>query len=219
MNSDIHSSSKSILLIFCVGVIFNLLILNIWMIMNFGRVKSESPKPKAVFTTLVPTAFKQGCPLSCSDIVNLATNSSNFKPSATPQPEKITTNNLITSQTKEYYFPLGSGFSKANDWTDVPGLQIYIDTSNYSKIKNAYFEASVYVPNGVEDVYVRLFNATDQHPVWFSDLFFASGSTTTYLVSEAITLDAGNKLYKVQMKTQLQATANLNQSRIHVTTY
>jgi len=214
MELHIHGFPKNFLIIFCVGVILNLLILNIWLIGSFSRMKAQNPKPMAAVTTPASSVSVQKCPPSCLDAINEATNSVNINPSVT----KTVSGNLSQAQTKEFYFPLGSGSSTASDWTDVPGLQIYIDTAKYGKIKSAVFEASVNVPSGVEDVYVRLFNATDQHSVWYSDLFFPSGTTITYLVSPIITLDPGNKLYKVQMKTQLKASANLNQARIHIIT-
>ncbi|MEK7092836.1 MAG: hypothetical protein AAB907_04390, partial [Patescibacteria group bacterium] len=63
--------------------------------------------------------------------------------------------------------------------------------------------------------YVRLFNATDKHPVWYSDLFLEGGATQL-LISPAIQLDSGSKLYAVQMKTSLKFETNLLQSRLHI---
>lgn len=214
MELHIHGFPKTFLIIFCVGVILNLLVLNVWLIGSFSRMNAQKPKPIAAVTTPAPSVSDQKCPLSCLGAINDATNSLNISPSVA----KAVANNVSLPQTKEFYFPFGSGSSTAVDWTDVPGLQIYVDTTKYGKIKSAVFEASVNVPNGVEDVYVRLWNVTDQHMVWNSELFFPSGTTTTYLVSPAITIDPGNKLYKVQMKTQLKAPAYLNQARIHMLT-
>ena len=124
-----------------------------------------------------------------------------------------------SSGVKAFFVPFGSGNGYSLDWTDVPGLQAYVDTANYGRIKNAVFEASVYVPTGNETVSVRLYNETDKHPVWNSEVFFNGGSSAQLLLSQPVTLDAGNKLYKVQMKTQLQYTAVLNQTRLHITVY
>lgn len=218
MELHIHGFPKHVLIIFCIAVILNLLIVDVWLIGGLGRMKAQNQKPLVAAITTTPSVSIQKCPLSCLDVINEATASVKITPSAIKTATNTETTNANVPQTKEFYFPLGSGSSTANDWTDVPGLQIYVDTSKYAKIKSAYFEASVNVPNTVEDVYVRLVNATDQRPVWFSDLFFPSGTTTTYLVSPAITLDSGNKLYKLQMKTQLKAPAFLNQARIHIIT-
>ncbi len=119
---------------------------------------------------------------------------------------------------KEYYIAFGSGTGMADDWTDVTGLSAYIDSTQYGRIKSVTFEASVFIPTGNERAYVRLFNATDKHPVWFSEVS-VEGGQSQLLISQPITLDPGNKLYKVQMKTSLKYQANLAQSRLHITVY
>lgn len=118
---------------------------------------------------------------------------------------------------KEYYVPLGSGTNSTDTWTDVAGASAYIDTVSYGKIKKATFEATISVPSGSQQVWVRLYNSTDKHPVWYSEVS-TDNSGPILLVSPAITLDSGNKLYQVQMKSQLKGFTNLTQSRIHITT-
>ena len=98
----------------------------------------------------------------------------------------------------------------------MKGVAAYIDSRLYGKVKKVMFEASVSVPSGTASV--RLFNATDKHPVWYSELSM-SGSGPELLVSSPIFLDSGNKLYQVQMKSQLGATTNLLQARVHIITY
>lgn len=116
---------------------------------------------------------------------------------------------------KEYFVPLGSGSSTASDWTDVPGVQANINFDQYQNIKEVRFEASVYLPYSGQIVSVRLFNKTDKHPVWYSELT-SDGKDSSYLISQPVVYDNGEKQYQVQMKTQLQAQANLVQSRIHI---
>lgn len=128
------------------------------------------------------------------------------------------TGKTTTSATKEYYIPLGSGTNTTSEWTDVSGASVSIDTASYGKIKKATFEATVAIPTGAQRVWVRLFNATDKHPVWFSEMT-ADGSAPQLLTSSSITLDPGNKLYQVQMKTQLKILTNLSQSRVKIVTY
>ena len=117
---------------------------------------------------------------------------------------------------KEFFVPLGTGTNASTDWTDVKGVAAYIDSRLYGKVKKVMFEASVSVPSGTASV--RLFNATDKHTVWYSELSM-SGSGPELLVSSPILLDSGNKLYQVQMKSQLGATTNLLQARVHIITY
>lgn len=117
---------------------------------------------------------------------------------------------------KDYYVPLGSGTNQSGDWEDVVGAQAIVDFGQYSNIKEIRFEASVTVPTANQSVWVRLYNKTDKHPVWLSDVAMGTNSSA-YLTSSPIAYDTGEKLYQVQMKTQLQATANLTQARIHIT--
>lgn len=124
----------------------------------------------------------------------------------------------VSSSAKEYYVPLGSGSNTTDDWADVVGASATIDTASYGKIKKATFEATVTVPSGGQIVWVRLFNATDKHPVWFSEVT-TSSSGPILLTSPAITLDGGSNVYQVQMKTQLKNLTNLVQSRVRITTY
>ena len=135
----------------------------------------------------------------------------------TPASSAAKTTVDAVSQTKEFFVPFGSGSNATSDWEDVPGLKAYIDSTKYSSIKTVVLEASVRIPTGNEKAYVRLFNETDKHPVWFSDVSL-EGGTAQLLVSSPITLDSGNKLYKVQMKTSLKFNAILDQARIHITT-
>lgn len=129
-----------------------------------------------------------------------------------------TVTSVSTTNNKELYVPLGAGTNTTTDWTDVKGAAAYIDSRLYGKIKKATFEASIGVPSGNQTAYVRLYNATDKHPVWYSEMSM-SGAGPELLISSGITLDSGNKLYQVQMKSQLGVVTNLHQARVHIITY
>ncbi len=163
----------------------------------------------------------QTCPNACiSEIYKVTSASKLATPSAetTQTPTKTPSSaSKPISQTKEFFIPFGTGSSSAGDWEDVAGLKAYIDSTQYSSIKSVVFEASVRIPTGNQVAYVRLFNETDKHPVWFSEVSM-EGGTSQLLVSQPITLSEGNKLYKVQMKTQLKFQANLDQARVHIIT-
>jgi len=132
------------------------------------------------------------------------------------KPNVLGTTDTITTSVKELYVPLGTGANTTTDWSDIKGAAAYIDTKLYGKMKKVTFEASIGGSSGT--VYVRLYNATDKHPVWYSEMSM-SGAGPELLTSSGITLDSGNKLYQVQMKSQLGATTNLFQARIHIITY
>jgi hypothetical protein len=154
------------------------------------------------------------CPKSCLTQIYQATSSS--KPTAVPL---VNASSGQTQTAKEFYVALGSGSGFSSNWQDVSGLAAYIDSASYPKIKTVVFEISIHIPTGNETANVRLYNATDNHPVWNSDINFQGSSTSQSLSSQPISLDSGNKLYKVQMQTQLEYPAVLDQSRIHIITY
>lgn len=170
--------------------------------------KQPSSKPQ----NSISQDVNQMCPTTCLAQIYEATASAKKTP--TPSANKAPSS---VSQTKEFFVSFGSGSNATSDWEDVSGLKAYIDSTKYSSIKTVVFEASVRIPTGNEVAFVRLFNETDKHPVWFSEVSL-EGGTPQFLVSSPITLDTGNKLYKVQMKTSLKFTAILDQARIHITT-
>lgn len=157
----------------------------------------------------------QLCPQTCIAQIYEATSSSKTQPTATPTvsptPETVST-------VKEFFIPFGSGSSLAGDWEDIKGIQATVDTANFLGLKSVTFEASVRIPTGNEIAYIRLYNVTDKHPVWDSEVSL-EGGTPKLLVSKPITLDSGSKLYQVQMKTSLKFQAIFDQARLHILTY
>lgn len=140
-------------------------------------------------------------------------------PTIIPTTKPITTTQTQNkSQVKEFLISLGSGTGQSSDWTDVPGVGATINSDNYGSIKSAFFEASIIMPSANNLVSLRLYNVTDKHPVWYSQID-SNGQTTAFLNSQAIRLDSGSKLYQVQMRTLLtDQLVTLIQSRIRITT-
>lgn len=137
-----------------------------------------------------------------------------ISPSPVPlaQPAIIQTNSSV----KEVFIPLGSGQTDSTDWIDIPGALGYIDSNSYVGIKKVLLEATVTIPNGNETAWIRLFNKTDGHPVWYSETSW-NGGNTQFLISQPITFDSGNKLYQVQLKNQLPSLAIVSNARLHIT--
>lgn len=132
-----------------------------------------------------------------------------FKPTAT-----VVT--PVPNEAREFFISFGSGSSLAGDWEDVLGAEAYIDKSKYGLLKEVIFEASLIIPTGNERAFVRLYNVSDRHPVWNSEIFLEGGEAKL-LLSSPINLDDGKKLYRVQMKTSLKYPANLIQARLKIT--
>jgi hypothetical protein len=196
---------KALISVIEIAFVVNLIILDVTIL---GKI----PQPPLAATTQHKTSDLTS-PLSLSPTPLLSPTNQ-----TTPTPSIKYIQTPVTASVKEYFIPFGSGQNSSDDWQNVTGLQTYIDSSKYPNIKSVVFEASVHIPTGNESANVRLFNATDKHPVWFSDVSLAGGDAQ-FLISQPISLDPGNKLYQVQMKTQLQYPAMLDQARIHIILY
>ncbi|MEK7159964.1 MAG: hypothetical protein AAB702_00600 [Patescibacteria group bacterium] len=214
-------SSKNILSLILFLILLNLFYLDLLILQNSGtkvieRIISQTPEQ-----SLSKDSCGKDCVAKINEVVNLYLKpTSSLSPTLTPAPTKAQSSSVNSQPqaAREYYVPFGSGSGSSSDWQDVAGLQAYVDSANYPNIKSVVFEASLHIPTGNQTASVRLYNATDGHPVWNSEVTF-NGNTSSILVnSQAVLLDTGNKLYKVQMKTQLQYTAILDQSRLHITT-
>lgn len=227
MDSESRSffSRESLFIITCALIIVNLAVLDIAFIKNFQTktILEESSDNKPSLTPPINQSLQKlqedaSCPSSCLSKINEATSSIKLVPTNSAQKPQPNLSDSGYSSVKEFFVPFGSGSNSTDDWADVSGLQAYIDSASYGRIKSVTFEATVRIPTGNETAYVRLFNLTDKHPVWFSEVSL-EGGTAKLLTSKPITLDSGNKLYQVQMKTSLKYPAILDQVRLHIITY
>lgn len=199
---------KFAVVVFLGFVIGNLLFLDYLLL---GRA-SEEPARVADFSSEQDTGI---CGENCvSEIYQTITQATQ---SALSQKETYTQTFTGSQNAQEYIVSFGGGTNATNQWTDVPGAAAYIDSSLYQNITSATFEAGVYIPTGNQTAYVRLFNETAQHPVWFSDVSL-SGGTPQLLVSQPITLDPGNNLYQVQMMSTLSYQTNLTDAKVRIQT-
>lgn len=119
---------------------------------------------------------------------------------------------IKTKTFKEIYIPIGSGSTKSSVWQALTGVEVNIDTEKYGLIKESYFQASLRIPTANGEVHAKLVNETDKHDVWFSEVVH-QGSTAG-LKEAKITITPGVKLYRVYLKSTLEAEAVLDLARI-----
>lgn len=145
-------------------------------------------------------------PYSCVELIRQAT-----------QAATNTQVNLVQSSTgsREYYIPLGTGQTVNDQYENVPGFQAYIDSTKYGDIQQVTFEVSLQIPTANGTVYAQLYNVTDQHPVWYSEVS-SQGNSASIVISKPVQLGVGNKLYQVQMKTTMQYQSIANVARVHI---
>ena len=215
-------SKERIIILILLLIFLNLIYLD-FMIFRVSSVKTIE---KIISAPLTPPNIAQDdnfCSTACISKINdlaVSFNKPTLTPTLTPTPTKTPTSSSTTqsSSIKEYYIPFGSGSGNSADWQDIAGLQASIDKSSYPNIKSVVFEVSLHIPTGNQTASVRLYNSTDGHPVWNSELTFNGNSSSVLMSSGAISLDSGNKTYKVQLKTQLKYSSIIDQSRVHITT-
>ena len=164
-------------------------------------------------------------PETKSQIVNPIQSPTSVTPIATQPTTSISVQSTPSSpkviknpNTTNAYINIGFGTNQSSDWTDVFGATTTADIGEYKNIKEVRFEAFVNVPITNGTVSVRLYNKTDKHPVWNSEVTHEGTVDTYHFISPIISYDTGPKLYQVQMKSQLGIVANLVQSRIAIVT-
>lgn len=190
----------------------NVLVLNYKIFYASDKTKDIEPETEfTVVNTASSSATIDSCyPFSCPDLIKQATESLVPK-TVIDKPAQS------TSRAGEFYITFGSGQLKADEWEDVPGLAVYIDNTKYGNIKKVTFEVSMKILNAHGTSFARVFNATDNHPVWASEISTESDKSQL-IVSSLITLDSGNKLYKVQLKNTVKEVTIIDQARIRIIT-
>jgi hypothetical protein len=199
--TELHRDEKTVRIAFIIISVLFVVLLAIVSYLIFLYSRGQKPVPDT--TQELPSASASLTP----------TSTPTPSPTVTPIQPQTQTNVTNEPSIKDYYVPFGTGTNQTSDWADVPGMQAVIDFGNYKNIKEVYFEVNVNVPTGNEMVWVRLYNITDKHPVWYSEV---TTTNNNYVFSPSLIYDVGTKVYQVQMKTQLQYPANLTLARIHI---
>ena len=209
--------------VFIALIFLNLLFLNLWVM---GYVK---PLFKAASTVdLSTTGIKQNeyivkaksdvpCSSDCVKEIYKAIYQATASAQTIAYQSSAPSNSNASSSNslRQFSVSLGSGTNATTTWTSVPGVAAYINTAQYGTIQSVTFQASLFVPTGNQIAYVQLYDATNQHPVWFSTMSMSGGSAQL-LISSPITLDPGNNLYEVQVMSQLGFPTNLVQSSVNI---
>jgi len=153
------------------------------------------------------------CPQACLDLIDTpAGEAGQISPAVELGKEE---KQIVQSLAKEVYVPLGSGTVTSVDWREIDGLEAVIDRANYSQIKSIIFEGSLSIPTGNGVVSAKLFNVTDKHEVWFSQIE-AQGTSSQRTESKEISLSSGRKLYRVMMKSSMNYEAKLENARLKI---
>lgn len=211
----ISSKWKLVFLVFFLFLLINVLILDIKV---FTRKEEDavikSPVKKLEPELVTPNIQTETdvCPPACLEVITEATAASLAQATlvSTPAPTVV-----VAPTVKEFYIPLGSGSNKSSVWVELGGVESVIDMANYPNVKSIIFEASMRIPTANGKVYAKLYNVTDQHDVWFSEVS-SEGSISSRIESKNINLAPGRKLYRVMMKSTMSYEAFLDSARIKI---
>ncbi|MEP7167169.1 MAG: hypothetical protein ABI758_04290 [Candidatus Woesebacteria bacterium] len=208
MQNPVFSFVVSVLTI---AVIINLVFLNYAVFHRLPQKSFATPLPISQIDSCGETCRQQIQVALANTDAKIATLTTKVQNSIKPQSPVAST---PVPGVKEFFIPMGSGSTQKSDWEDVAGTDVYIDTKNFPGIKQSYFEVSMHIPTKNGTMYARLYNVTDKHPIWNSDVL-TDLDTSTFTTSK-ITLDPGNKQYRVQMKTTLQYPSILDSARVKI---
>lgn len=188
------SKRKKIFLIVLAGfLLLDLVVLNLKIFSGYqNQPKTSSSSPTPIWRKVLGEQTVD-CPSGCLDLINSSG----------------------SSQAKEIYIPLGQGSTESQEWVEIPGAEAVINKNNFLKIKSVIFEVSLRIPTGNGRVYAKLFNVTEKHDVWFSEVW-AESSQSKREESKPLTLGSGRHLYRVMMKSTMGYEAILDQARLKI---
>jgi len=211
MKSASYSHIVITLLLFLIAG--NLLILDLKVFTkapSISQITTITISPTPTITS--PLTTNQSCPQSCISLINQTITSGPSSPQSPLFPQ------LPQSPvSRELYIPLGSGSTSKSDWDDLATTDTLIDTSKYGNIKEAYFTVILKNPSQTGDTQARLYNVTDKHPVWNSEVKM-EGPSEKQLTSSQITLNTGSKLYRVQLKSGLKSQVSVDTAKLRLIT-
>lgn len=179
------------------------------LVIFFGRTAVKPSEIAATTVRVIATPTPDvGCSMSCIAKIDEIARKVNSLTIEKPK---------MSNSSKEYYIPLGSGTTKSNSWQDLTGVEAVIDTENYPAIKSVTFEVFLNIPTANGFVYAKLFNVTDKHDVWFSEV--SSEGPVLTKKAAVVALEKGAKTYRVMGLSTLKYDANIENARIRIVTY
>ena len=212
----VPSSTENKLKIF--SIVVAVLLLADLAVVNFKVFSPPKPilaptpesTPEAEVTTVSNAPLQEGgCSPDCLAAISAATKEAKA-PVAQP-----TQGTAVGLTVKEFYIPFGSGSTKNNEWVELPGVEAVIDSANFFSVKSIIMEATLRIPSANGRVYAKLYDVTNKHDVWFSEVW-AEGSTNYRAESAVINLSSGRNLYRLMMKSTMGYEAILDLARLKI---
>jgi len=219
---------KVALIAFCLLLLADLVYVNFKLFgVGFGNkvdfISLESTKNTKSTEDNNPTDIS--CGVGCKRIIEdkVATEVAKLageweKKLVVPTPKVITQRTTTTtiSEPKIVVIPIASsGETNLVNWTEVKPSGFYFDLANYPGAKEVRFEAYLLADQGGAKVYARLYDATNNRGVDYSDIQTNSGSYTR-IQSSKISIWRGNNKYIVQLKSENGTVAKIKDAKLVV---
>ncbi|MBI5620105.1 hypothetical protein HY950_04040, partial [Candidatus Gottesmanbacteria bacterium] len=149
-------------------IVFLLFLVSLNVLFLDIMVFTKSSNRESVSVITEPQKDVLTCPDACTAKIDEALSK------ATPAPAAVEISPTAipaVPQAAEFYVPLGSGTTKSSEYEELLGAEAYINTVSYPTIKKVTFEIFLRNPTGNGRLYAKLYNVTDKHDVWFSEVF------------------------------------------------
>jgi len=151
------------------------------------------------------------CPAACLDLINKSAS----QEVEAAEKEEPASGLVSCSAPKEVYIPLGKGSTTSLSWQELVGVEAVIDLANYPQLKSVIFEASMRIPTANGKAYAKLYNVTDKHDVWGSEVW-AEGPSGYRAEAKNLSLSSGRKVYRLMMKSTMGYEAILDSARLKI---
>ncbi len=193
-----------------VGILLSVVVADL-VVLNILVLRKQSAPQEVVVSGVTP----QTCPSACIAAITEAT-ASVALPTIYPVPSPVATQAPSRAEPREYYIPLGGGLSTSKrDWTDMVGVETYINSAKYSGRLTVTWDATLKILSGNGVAYARLVNVTDNQILYETEIS-GSAENGVRVESSPFKLAQGNKLYRVQLKSNTGYEATIASGRIKI---
>ena len=191
---------------------FIIFILALFLVSNFIFTQYEFVQIKNILaqSTPIPTIFTVPSPTPFLMPTPISTNS------PTPTPKIVVITPTPQAITKITYIPLSGGNTQNTDWTNINSSQFTLNISDYGSKAYSVWDANLRVDNANGTTFARLFDTTHSIAVNGSEINITNASSSTDIISGALSFWAGNNTYVVQIKSLNSSTAFMDSGRIKI---
>lgn len=214
------------LIVFCLLLVADLGYINIQIITGISGSKvgfigfKSTESTKSTENTDIKN--KEGCGLACQRVIEekvaseVAKLADEWEKELVVPTQRVITQKITTSvnEPKIVVIPITSyGESGLVSWTEVKPSEFYFDLINYTGAKEVRFEAYLAADQGAAKVYARLYDATNNRGVDYSDIQ-TNSSSYIRIQSSKVSIWRGNNKYIVQIKSDNGTVAKIKDAKI-----